>query len=173
MVELCWKFGTILLLKCCIIDLRYFIVQNEVNERELAALKAVIKCIEERNLEEQYPVDPLQKRVIQLEKAKADKKRATEAAKPQPLPQPKRPRANGAGYVPRVNNIAADKTFYPPTRVPDRYPQYVYERPPYVYTGPADNHGPPSILGAATYSFAPSHGNYFGNGYQYQTSYLH
>ncbi|KAF2284679.1 hypothetical protein GH714_029139 [Hevea brasiliensis] len=58
--------------------------ENDVNERELTALKAVIKCIEEHKLEEQYPVDPLQKRLIQLEKAKADKKRATEVAKPQP-----------------------------------------------------------------------------------------
>ncbi|EOX93689.1 FRIGIDA-like protein isoform 1 [Theobroma cacao] len=139
--------------------------QTEVNERELTALKAVIKCIEEHNLEEQYPIDPLQKRVLLLEKAKADKKRATEAAKP----QPKRPRANGAGYGPRVTNGAADKAFYP--RVTDRYPQYVYDRP-YVYTGPADNHGP-SLLGSATYNFSPSHGNYFGNGYQYQAPYLH
>ncbi|XVF32038.1 hypothetical protein REPUB_Repub17cG0047200 [Reevesia pubescens] len=56
--------------------------QTEVSERELTALKAVIKCIEEHNLEKQYPVDPLQQRVLLLEKAKADKKRATEAAKP-------------------------------------------------------------------------------------------
>lgn len=142
--------------------------QNEVNDRELSALKAVIKCIEEHNLEEQYPVDPLQKRILQLEKAKADKKRATEVAKP----QPKRPRANGAGYGPRVTNVTADKAFYP--RVADRYPQYVYDRP-YVYTGPADNHCP-SLLGSATYSFSPNHGNYFGNGYQYQAvqaPYLH
>ncbi|XVE72647.1 hypothetical protein DITRI_Ditri11bG0054800 [Diplodiscus trichospermus] len=139
--------------------------QTEVSERELTALKAVIKCIEEHNLEEQYPVDPLQKRVLLLEKAKADKKRETEAAKP----QPKRPRANGAGYGPRVTNVAADKAFYP--RVTDRYPQYVYERP-YVYPGPADNHGL-SLLGSATYNFSPSHGNYFGNGYQYQAPYLH
>ena len=129
----------------------------------MTALKAVIKCIEEHNLEDQYPIDPLQKRLLLLEKAKADKKRATEA------PQPKRPRANGAGYGPRVTTIAADKTFYP--RVADRYPQYVYERP-YVYPGPADNHGP-SLLGSATYSFTPSHGNYFGNSYQYQAPYLH
>ncbi|XP_022727623.1 FRIGIDA-like protein 3 isoform X2 [Durio zibethinus] len=139
--------------------------QTEVSERELTALKAVIKCIEEHSLEEQYPVDPLQKRVFLLEKAKADKKKETEAAKP----QPKRPRANGAGYGPRVTNVAADKTFYP--RVPDRYPQYVYDRP-YVYAGPADNHGP-LLLGSATYNFSPSHGNYFGNGYQYQAPYLH
>lgn len=140
-------------------------VQNEVNERELAALKAVVKCIEEHKLEEQYPVDPLQKRVLHLEKAKADKKRVTEATKP----QPKRPRANGVG--PRVTNVAADKTFYP--RVAEnRYPQYMYDRP-YVYPGPNDNHCPPTLLSSATYSINPGHGNYFANGYQYQTAYLH
>lgn len=140
--------------------------QNEVNERELTALKAVIKCIEEHKLEEQYPVDPLQKRILQLEKAKADKKRVTEAAKP----QPKRPRANGVGYVPRVTNVVADKNFYP--RVADnRYPPYVYDRQ-FVYPGPADNHCP-SLLGSATYNLPPAHGNYFATGYQYQPAYLH
>ncbi|XP_039057602.1 FRIGIDA-like protein 3 isoform X2 [Hibiscus syriacus] len=48
--------------------------QTEFNERELVTLKTVIKCIEEHNIEEQFPVDPLQKWVLQLEKAKADKK---------------------------------------------------------------------------------------------------
>ncbi|KAB2022600.1 hypothetical protein ES319_D07G222700v1 [Gossypium barbadense] len=137
--------------------------QIEFSERELAALKAVIKCIEEHNIEEQYPIDPLQKRVLLLEKVKADKKGSTEAAKP----QTKRARANGAGYGPRVTNVAADKPFY--SRTTDKYPQYVYDRP-YVYSGPADNHGP-SLLGSATYNFSPSHGNYFG--YQYQVPYLH
>ncbi|XP_010277794.1 PREDICTED: FRIGIDA-like protein 3 isoform X2 [Nelumbo nucifera] len=137
--------------------------QNEVNERELVALKAVIKCIEDHKLEEQYPMDPLQKRVVQLEKAKADKKRVAEAAKP----QSKRPRANGGGYGPRITNIP-DKSFY--TRAADRYPPYMYERP-YLYPGHTDNHGS-SLLGSA-YSLSPSHGNYFGNGYQYQAPYLH
>jgi hypothetical protein len=140
--------------------------QNEVNERELAALKAVIKCIEEHKLEEQYPGDQLQKRLLQLEKAKAEKKRATEAAKP----QPKRPRASGVGCGPRVTSGVPERTFYP--RVPERYPQYVYDRP-YIYTGPADNHVPQLMSSAATYNFSPSHGNYFGNGYQYQTPYHH
>ncbi|KAA8543588.1 hypothetical protein F0562_021666 [Nyssa sinensis] len=140
-------------------------VQNEVNERELTALKAVTKCIEDHKLEEQYPLDPLQKMVQQLEKAKADKKRATEVAKP----QPKRPRANGVGYGPRVTNVATDKNFYP--RMTDRYPQYMYDRP-YIYPGPTDNHVP-SLLGSAAYNLSPSHGNYFGNGYQYQAPYLH
>ncbi|OVA03231.1 Frigida-like [Macleaya cordata] len=138
--------------------------ENEVNERELTALKAVVKCIEEHKLEEQYPVDPLQKRVLQLEKAKADKKRVAEAAKP----QPKRPRANGGGYGPRISNIA-DKSFY--AAAPDRYPPYKYDRH-YIYPGPTNSH-PSSLLGSATYNLSPNHGSYFGNGYQYQAPYLH
>lgn len=124
----------------------------------------MIKCIEDHEVEDQYPMEPLQKRVLQLEKAKADKKRGTEAGKP----QPKRARANGAGNGPRITNLAADVTFYP--RVTDRYPQYVYERP-YVYPASADNHGP-SLLPSATYNFLPSHGNYLGNGYQCQAPYI-
>ncbi|XP_062115408.1 FRIGIDA-like protein 3 [Humulus lupulus] len=139
-------------------------VQNEVNKRELTALKAVVKCIKEHKLEEQYPVDTLQKRVLQLEKAK---KRVTESANS----QRKRPRANGVGIGPHVTNIPPEKTFYP--RVAEnRYPpQYMYERP-YVYPGPNDNHCPP-LLGSAAYSHSPGHGNYFANGYQYQNTYLH
>ncbi|OIW18853.1 hypothetical protein TanjilG_25296 [Lupinus angustifolius] len=140
--------------------------QIEVNERELIALKVVIKCIEEHKLDEQYPVDPLQKRVVQLEKAKADKKKETEATKP----QPKRPRANGVGYSPRVTNIPSDKLSY--ARPADRYQQhYVYDRP-YMYAGPTDNHSPP-FFGSATYNPSPTHAIYYGNGYQYQATYLH
>jgi hypothetical protein len=139
--------------------------QNDVNEKELTALKAVIKCIEDHKLEEQFPVDPLQKQVLEIEKAKADKKRATEVGKP----QSKRPRANGVAHAPRVANVASDKNFY--GRMPERYPQYVYDRP-YAYAGPPDHHVP-SYVATATYNFAPSHGNFFGNGFQYQTAYLH
>ncbi|KAM7496304.1 hypothetical protein LguiA_020718 [Lonicera macranthoides] len=143
-------------------------VLNEVNERELTALKAVIKCIEDHKLEDKYPVDSLQKRVLHLEKAKADKKRATEVTKP----QPKRPRANGVvGYGPHrasTNVATADKNFY--VRSTDRYPQYVYDRP-YAYTGPTDNHVP---FGTAAYGIpAAGHANYFANGYPYQAPYLH
>jgi len=91
-----------------------------MNERELSVLKAVIKCIEDYKLEEQYPVDPLQKRIPQLEKAKADKMRAAEAAKP----QSKRPCVNGSTYNPRVTNFPPEKSVY---QTPERYP-YAYER---------------------------------------------
>ncbi|XP_072980422.1 FRIGIDA-like protein 3 [Typha angustifolia] len=138
-------------------------VQNEVNERELSALKAVIKCIEEHKLEEQYHVDPLQKRVLQLEKAKADKRRAAEAAKP----QSKRARANGATYTSRVTNFP-EKSFYRAT--PERY-SYPYDRQ-YVY--PVESHHP-TMIGSAPYTISPPHTTYYGNGYQvqYQAPYLH
>jgi len=66
-------------------------LQNEANTKELSAYRAVIKCIEEHKLELHFSPDPLQKRVAQLEKAKADRKRSAGAVKS----QPKRPRANG------------------------------------------------------------------------------
>ncbi|KAM0842950.1 hypothetical protein ACQ4PT_058011 [Festuca glaucescens] len=140
--------------------------QNEMNERELSALKAVIKCIEEHKLEEQYPVDPLQKRVVQLEKAKADKRRAVEAAKP----QSKRPRANGSAYAPRLTSFP-EKSFYQAT--PERHP-YPYERQ-FVYGAEAHHH--PTMINAATapYTISPAHTPYYGNGYpmQYQVPYIH
>ncbi|KAJ6817783.1 FRIGIDA-like protein 3 [Iris pallida] len=135
--------------------------QNEMNERELSALKAVIKCIEDHKLEEQYPVDPLQKRILQLEKAKADKRRAAEAAKP----QSKRPRANGSTYNARVTSFPPDKSFY---RAPERY-AFPYDRQ-YIY--PAESH-PPPMMATSTY-ISPPHATYYSNGYQvqYQAPYI-
>lgn len=81
--------------------------QNEANTKELSAYRAVIKCIEEHKLESQFSPDPLQKRVAQLEKAKADRKRSAGAVKS----QPKRPRANGGNagvYMPQLS--AAERT---------------------------------------------------------------
>lgn len=144
----------------------FSMLQSDVNEKELAALKAVIKCIEDHKLEEQFPIEPLQKQVLETEKVKAGKKRATEVAKPH-----KRPRANLIAHpqAPRVANITTDKNFY--GRMTDRYPQYVYDRP-YAYPAPVE-HRVPSFPSPAAYSFSPSHGSFFGNGYQYQTAYLH
>ncbi|KAL5206239.1 hypothetical protein ABZP36_034448 [Zizania latifolia] len=139
-------------------------VQNEMNERELSALKAVIKCIEEHKLDEQFPIDLLQKRVIQLEKAKADKRRAVEAAKP----QSKRPRANGSVYLPHVPY--PDKSLYQ-AAAPQRHP-YPYERQ-YVYGAEVNHH--PTMISSAPYGISPAHTTYYGNGYQvqYQVPYIH
>ncbi|KAJ7555658.1 hypothetical protein O6H91_05G049000 [Diphasiastrum complanatum] len=71
--------------------------QNDSAMKELSALKAVLRCIEEYKLEAQFSSAPLQRRVAQLEKAKSDRKRAAVAVKA----QAKRPRASGAagGHV--------------------------------------------------------------------------
>ncbi|BAT07027.1 FRIGIDA-like protein 3 [Oryza sativa Japonica Group] len=139
-------------------------VQNEMNERELSALKAAIKCIEEHKLDEKYPIDLLQKRVIQLEKAKADKRRAVEAAKP----QSKRPRANGSVYAPHTS--FPDKSFY--QAAPPQRHSYPYERQ-YVYGAEAHHH--PTMISSAPYGISPAHTTYYGNGYQvqYQVPYIH
>ncbi|XP_071689227.1 FRIGIDA-like protein 3 [Rutidosis leptorrhynchoides] len=141
--------------------------QNDVGEKELSALKAITKCIEEHKLEDQYPLDPLLKRILHLEKVKADIKRATE------VPQSKRPRATGviAGYGPRNTIDTTDKNIYATRYAPPT--QYVYENkfPTYVYPGPPENHVH-SFMGT-TYTITPNHGTYFGNGYQYQAPYLH
>ncbi|CAM8902110.1 unnamed protein product [Rhodiola kirilowii] len=136
--------------------------QTEVNDRELTALKTVIKCIEEHKLEDLYPLEPLQSRVLELEKVKAEKKRETDPTKP----QLKRPHANDCGQC--VPNSTADK-FY--NRVPERYPQYTYAYPP--PPPPIDSLCSP-LMGSTTYNLSHGHNNYFGNGYQYQqAAYLH
>ncbi|KAF8410834.1 hypothetical protein HHK36_003371 [Tetracentron sinense] len=69
--------------------------QNEATAKEIAALKAVIKYVGDHKLESQYPRENLEKRVEQLEKQKADRKRpaAAPATKPQQhQPGNKRPR---------------------------------------------------------------------------------
>eukprot|EP00252_Welwitschia_mirabilis_P018972 TRINITY_DN4267_c0_g2_i1.p1 TRINITY_DN4267_c0_g2~~TRINITY_DN4267_c0_g2_i1.p1 ORF type:complete len:572 (+),score=124.22 TRINITY_DN4267_c0_g2_i1:203-1918(+) len=77
--------------------------QNEANTKELSAYRAVIRSIEKHRLESQYPPEPLQKRVAQLEKAKADRKRSAGAVKS----QPKRPRANGANASAHASQLSA------------------------------------------------------------------
>ncbi|KAE8718517.1 Aspartyl protease family protein [Hibiscus syriacus] len=67
--------------------------QDGINARELAALKAVISCVQDYGLEADYCLDPLQKRLAQLEKAKADsKKRGGDSSKHHPR---KKSRPNG------------------------------------------------------------------------------
>ncbi|XP_071730959.1 uncharacterized protein [Rutidosis leptorrhynchoides] len=85
--ELVDKFPTVPLLKTYLKDLRRDsqlkciasrnseIVQNEGNKKELAALKDVIHCVEKYNLQSDYPLDPLHKRVGQLERANPDNRK--------------------------------------------------------------------------------------------------
>ena len=82
--------------------------QNDANQKELSALKVVLKAINDLKLEEKYPSAPLEKRIAQLEKAKADKKRTAGTARPQ---QMKRPRTN-VNFGSTSRDMVHDKPFY-------------------------------------------------------------
>lgn len=60
-------------------------MQNEATAKESGALKSVIKVIEDLKLESEYPPTFLQKRLEQLEKEKADRKRNAVAPAAKPL----------------------------------------------------------------------------------------
>lgn len=81
--------------------------QNDANQKELSALKIVLKAINDLKLEESYASAPLERRVAQLEKVKADRKRSAASGKPQ---QMKRPRINNSATV--GSGAVHDKSFY-------------------------------------------------------------
>lgn len=80
-------------------------MQNDANAQELAALKAVIHCVQDYKLEADYPLDPLQRRVAQLEKRSwPDKKRFGNSGIHQ---QFKKPRAKGSFHGYGASSAAA------------------------------------------------------------------
>ncbi|KAK7346933.1 hypothetical protein VNO80_21457 [Phaseolus coccineus] len=132
--------------------------KNDANAQELAALRAVIKCIEEYKLESDYPLDTLKKRVLQLEKSKGDKKRSGDFSK---RPQSKRSRPNERYFSLHSSGVSAASIVglgrqVPHVRAPyagnpDRYPHagtitYDYQVPSQsIYSGPTN--APPSNYG--------------------------
>ncbi|KAF5738239.1 putative Protein FRIGIDA [Tripterygium wilfordii] len=161
--ELTDRFPPVPLLKTYLKDIRRnsqgnggnasgsFDAQGDVNAQELAALKAVIRCIEECKLQPNYPLDPLQKRVAQLERARSDKKRRLDSGK---YHRSKKSRSNGgyrgfrqqsggianthAATVRQAPPIFTERAAYP--GIPGRYPRagptsYDYQVPgPSAYT---------------------------------------
>nr|GMD77333.1 FRIGIDA-like protein 4A [Ipomoea batatas] len=65
-------------------------------KKELSAIRAVLKCIEEYKLEAEFPPEHLKKRLEQLEKTKTEKKKPAAAA----APAAKRTRVSNGGPMP-------------------------------------------------------------------------
>eukprot|EP00249_Psilotum_nudum_P011693 c23326_g1_i1 orf=658-2109(+) len=161
--------------------------QNDATNKELAALKVVLKHIDEYKLETQYPSINLQKRVAQLEKAKLERKRTSSAAK---VSQAKKPRANDIAPVAFSGSVpSSDRPAYRPSDAVAPFggvgvPSYGlgsqpgYDRPPHggfgatfvgnigsvslprPYIHPADGLGS-SLYGSSAYTNpSPSYGGY-------------
>lgn len=120
--------------------------QNDANAQELAALKAVISCIERYKLEAEYPLDPLQKRVAQLERSKSDKKRGRDFSKHQ---QSKKHRANGGYRGFRASGGNAASSRQAPPVYADRT---VYGAMPARYHQAASNHYDYQVPGQSAYA---------------------
>lgn len=121
--------------------------------KELSALKAVIKCIEEYKLEDEFPPENLKKRMEQLEKVKVEKKRPAAAG-----PANKRTRASNVGPMPpakagRITNAYVSSFPAPPTFV--RSPSHTQYPAGYSFPSPVYGHGnrsPPTNPYASPYS---------------------
>ncbi|XP_022739907.1 FRIGIDA-like protein 3 [Durio zibethinus] len=154
--------------------------QGDVNAQELAALRAVIRCVHEYGLEADYPLDPLQKRFAQLEKSKSDnRKRVGDFGKHH---QSKRSRPSGGfrGFrgppgrqVPPVYNERAAYVGMPeryPHAGPNPYDYQVPNQPAYapqandqrLYYYSQDDRGPAPSYNTATSNY----GSYGGSGLQ-------
>ncbi|ONK74324.1 uncharacterized protein A4U43_C03F5070 [Asparagus officinalis] len=127
------------------------------SRKQQSALRAVIKCIEDRKLEAEFPVEPLQKRLENIEKAKAEKKKPAGGNSPVNAPANKRTRGNNVGPMPPakagrlinnayVSSFPAAPTFIrSPTHTTYSAPvhPYPYDRP--VAHGVYGNRSPPAI----------------------------
>ncbi|KAJ7944486.1 FRIGIDA-like protein [Quillaja saponaria] len=176
--QLCENFPPVPLLKAYLKDLRR-------NSQGKAGNPGRCSGVEEYNLESDYPLDPLHKRVTQLEKSKADKKRIGEFGKRH---QPKKPRANGGyfGFWASSGNAASSavmgrqalpaRAVY--TGMPERYPPagqniYDYQVPSQpVYAQQANDqrsyyYPPDDRVTPSSYNAAPSnYGSYVGSSLQ-------
>ncbi|MCO5573029.1 hypothetical protein L7F22_026793 [Adiantum nelumboides] len=66
--------------------------KDELHMKELNAARAVLKCLQKFKLEGNFPVEGLQRRIVQLEKVSTDKKRTSDVNPPSAV---KKARPNG------------------------------------------------------------------------------
>ncbi|KAF0907116.1 hypothetical protein E2562_015656 [Oryza meyeriana var. granulata] len=122
-------------------------LKDDPKTRELLALRAVIKCIEEYKLQKDYPLGPLQKRVAEL-KSKGEKRPMVEAGRH----NAKKPRTFGNPAARRPPNSVGSAGRRPAglagtwQRPPPPLPSYADRYGPadrYHYTTPSATYDPP------------------------------
>ncbi|XP_016511776.1 uncharacterized protein LOC107828902 [Nicotiana tabacum] len=132
---------------------------NSGNREELAAVRAVVRCIRDYKLEAEYPLDPLQRRVGQLEKAISndksksnDKRRHSGSAKHQ---QFKKPRPSGGTHGSTR-----------PANVPSRQPPSVLIERVAAYN--PSRQVPSGLVERATYAGLSDKYTHLSTSYDYQ-----
>ncbi|XP_058113262.1 FRIGIDA-like protein 2, partial [Magnolia sinica] len=144
--------------------------QNEAIAKELAAWRAIIKCIEEHNLQSEYLPEGLEKHIAQLEKQKADRKRPapTMPKTQQQQAANKRPRpalVGVAGPTTLTAPLVAQINQQPPhssslSLLADRVSPYLLSAGPYGLAGPGA--GASALFDCQGPSYLGSHLGYVG-----------
>jgi hypothetical protein len=134
---------------------------SNVNKKEQSALRAVIKCVEDRKLEAEFPVEDLRKQLEELEKAKTEKKKAASSASSggSSGPASKRIRASHGGPMPpaktgRTNNGCVSSLPAPATFA---------HSPSHTYATSSPSHASYATASASHVSYttaSPSHASY-------------
>lgn len=143
--------------------LMLFVLQSNVNKKEQSALRAVIKCVEDRKLEAEFPLEDLRKQLEELEKAKTEKKKEASSASSggSSGPATKRIRASTGGPMPpakagRLTNNVSVSSFPAPTTFV-RSPSHTS----YATTSPSHTSYATASPSHASYATAsPSHTSY-------------
>ncbi|KAK1313320.1 hypothetical protein QJS10_CPA06g01939 [Acorus calamus] len=153
---------------------------HSAGRKEQTALRAVIKCIEEHKLEEEFPTESLRKRLEKLEKAKPEKKKSptisnnsnstsssptttngpaikrTRASTGGPLPPAKAGRSTNAAYV--SSSFPAGPAFIrSPSSHPPSYPPTLS---PYAMYGNRSPSWSPSYPYSPEMALSPVGGSY-------------
>jgi len=139
------------------------IFQDEASNREIDSIKSFIKCIEDHKLEAELPLESLRKRLTSLEKAKADRKKASAAgSKP---PNKRGPVSGGAwGSGPPLHPAAKIPRYSSP------YPLFAERNPlsPIEQSPVSRYPGPYSYPSQGTFDTglsASSYGSTYGSSY--------
>ncbi|GFS35393.1 hypothetical protein Acr_00g0039540 [Actinidia rufa] len=133
---------------------------EEANNLELNATKTIIKCVEDHKLESQFTLEGLRKRVTQLEKAKAEKRKG---AIPTSKPSNKRAHGGGGGR----GSSGGPPSYRPPKagRFSNASPSFRQRNPSQShhasaarYSAPYNYHSHTMYEGPRTASYGPGYG---------------
>nr|XP_004251422.1 FRIGIDA-like protein 4a [Solanum lycopersicum] len=129
---------------------------EKANSIELEATKALIKCVEDHKLEQEFTLEGLKQRVTELEQAKAKKKIGTT---PESKPSKKRGRGGGTGRSSGPSTSRPVKSGRSSNATPfrSRNPPQSHQAPPIRYTG-AHSYTSQSVYEApSSVSYAPAY----------------